>query len=65
VIKNYLGTLDKLHKTLVVSVDEINSQSIFHHSYTIVCHPYITIKIIDLHNDICQMKNVWNFVFYK
>jgi len=44
-------------------VDEINSQSIFHHSYVVVRHPYITIKIVNLHNDTCQMKNVWKFFF--
>jgi hypothetical protein len=46
---------------LVASVDKINNQLILCHP--IVCHPYITIKINNLHNDMWKMKKVWeNFV---
>jgi len=58
VIKNYLVALNKLHKTLVTNVDEVNGQQIFHHPYAIVCHLYITIKINNLHNDMWKMKKV-------
>jgi hypothetical protein len=45
-------------KTLVASVNEVNSQQIFQHSYIIlyVDHLYITIKINNLNNDMWQMK---------
>jgi len=56
--KNYLITLEKLHKTLVASVDEINGQQILHHLYTIICHSYIIVQINNLHNDTWQMKKV-------
>ncbi len=59
VTKNCLVALNKLHKTLVANVDEINGQQNTHHAYTIVCHPYITIKSSNLHNDTWQMKNVF------
>jgi hypothetical protein len=39
-IKNHLVALDKLHKTLVASVNEVNGQPIFNHPYTIVCHEH-------------------------
>jgi hypothetical protein len=35
-----------------------------HHLYTIVCHPYITIKISNL-NDTWQMKNVFKKIVLK
>jgi hypothetical protein len=57
------GKPNKLYKTLVASVDEINGQPILHHPYTIVCHPYITLKIKHLHNDMCQRKRFGNFLF--
>jgi len=47
-----------LHKTVVANVDEVNGQQILHHPYTIVCHPYITMKISNLHNDTRKMKKV-------
>ncbi len=56
--KNCLVTLNKLHKTLVASVDEINGHKTLHHLYIIVCHMYITKKISNLHSDTWQMKNV-------
>jgi hypothetical protein len=37
----------------------------FHHPYIIVCHPYITIKISNLHIDMWQMKNVWKKIVLK
>jgi len=37
----------------------------FHHPYTIVCHPYITIKINNLHNDIWQIKIVLKKIVLK
>ncbi len=61
----YLVALTKLHKTLVPSVDEINGQQILHHLYTIVCNPYIAIKINNLHNDTCQMKKVWKKIVLR
>jgi hypothetical protein len=59
-IKICLVALNKLHKTLVASLGEINNQPIFHHSYIIVCHLYITIKNNNLHIDTQQMKKSWN-----
>jgi hypothetical protein len=56
--KNCLVALNKLHKTLVASVDEINGQQILHHPYIIVCHMYITIKTNNLNNDTWLMKKV-------
>ncbi len=57
--------LNKLHKTLVTNVNEINGQPIFQ-PYTIVCHPYIIIKINNLHNNMhskVQMKEAWEILF--
>jgi len=42
--KNYLIILNKLHKTLVANVNEINGQVILYHPYTIICHMYISTK---------------------
>jgi hypothetical protein len=61
--KNCLIASNKFHKTLVASVDEINGQQIFNHPYIIVCHPYVTIKIKNLHNDMWQLKKVFKFCF--
>jgi hypothetical protein len=55
-IKKYLVALNKLHQTIVANVNEVNGQQILHHPYTIVCHPYITIKINNLHNDTWKVK---------
>jgi hypothetical protein len=60
-----LVALKKLHKTLIAGVDEINDQPILHHLYTIICHMYITTKINNLNDDMCQMKKVWEILFYK
>ncbi len=57
ITKNCLVALNKLHQTLVAGVDEVNSQQILHHSYIIVCHLYITIKINNLYNDMWQFEN--------
>ncbi len=63
--KNCLIALNKLHKTLVASVNEVNGQQILHHPYSIVCHLYITIEISNLHNATWQLKKVWNFFVLK
>jgi hypothetical protein len=37
-------------------MDNVNDQPILHHLYTIICHMYITTKINNLNDDMCQMK---------
>ncbi len=61
--KNCLVELNKLLYTLVASVDEVNGQQILHHLYIIVYHPYITIKISNLHNEMWQLKKVFKKLF--
>jgi hypothetical protein len=39
-VKNHLVALNKLHKTLFASVNEVNGQPIFNHPYIIVCHEH-------------------------
>jgi hypothetical protein len=63
--KNYLVALGKLHKIVVANVDEVNGQQVLHHPYTIVCHPYITIKINNLHNDTWKMEKGLKFFVLK
>jgi hypothetical protein len=53
-----LVPLDKLHKTLVANVDEVNGQQNISPSDTIICHSYITIQINNLHNDMGWVKKV-------
>jgi hypothetical protein len=47
--------------TLIANVNEVNSQPILDHPYTIICHLYNTMKINNLHN-MWQLKKVWKFL---
>jgi hypothetical protein len=49
-----------LHKTVVANVDEVSSQQMLHHLYTIVC--YVNMKINNLHNHMWHMKKVLIFL---
>jgi len=44
VTKNHLIALNKLHKTLITNVHEVNGQLILHHLYIIAYNLYITLK---------------------
>jgi hypothetical protein len=50
---NCLVTLNKLDKTLVASVVEVNDQRILHHLYIIICHLYITVEKITTYMMTC------------